>query len=73
MFKINKFKRIYDLFQRRKMNILLIQEFEIIRELQVYFQKAFLLISIATHYIDDSDRIDMKRDTIMIINNKTII
>ena len=33
MFKINKFKRIYDLFQRRKMNILLIQKFEIIRKL----------------------------------------
>ena len=31
--KMNKFKRIYDLFQRRKVNILLIQEFEIIREL----------------------------------------
>ena len=33
MLKINKFKRIYDLFQRRKMNILLIQKFEIIRKL----------------------------------------
>ena len=31
--KMNKFKKIYDLFQRRKMNILLIQKFEIIREL----------------------------------------
>ena len=73
MLKINKFKRIYDLFQRRKLNILLIQEFEIIRKLQVYFQKAFPLISIITHYVDDSNRIDIKRDIIIIINNKTII
>ena len=33
MFKMNKFKKIYDLFQRRKVNILLIQKFEIIRKL----------------------------------------
>ena len=73
MFKMNKFKRIYDLFQRRKINILLIQKSEIIRELQVYFQKTFSLISIAAHYVDDSNRINMKRDAVMIINNKTII
>ena len=73
MLKINKFKRIYDLFQRCKMNILLIKEFEIIRKLQIYFQKAFSLISIATHYVNDSNRIDMRRDVIIIINNKTII
>ena len=73
VFKMNKFRRIYDLFQRRKMNILLIQKFEIIRELQAYFQKAFSLISIAAHYVDDSDRIDMRRDAVMIINNKTIV
>ena len=33
MLKMNKFKRIYNLFQRRKVNILLIQKFEIIKEL----------------------------------------
>ena len=33
IFKMNKFKRIYDLFQRHKVNILLIQKFEIIRKL----------------------------------------
>ena len=70
---MNKFKRIYDLFQRRKVNILLIQESEIIRKLQAYFQKAFSLISITAHYVDDSNQIDIRRDVIMIINNKTII
>ena len=73
MLKMNKFKKIYNLFQRRKMNILLIQKFEIIRELQVYFQKTFSLISIVTHYVNDSNRIDIKRDIVIIINNKTIV
>ena len=73
MLKMNKFKRIYDLFQRRKINILLIQKFEIIRELQVYFQKTFSLISIAAYYVDNLNRINMKRDIVMIINNKTTV
>ena len=33
----------------------------------------FSLISIAAHYVDDLNRIDMRRDAVMIINNKTII
>ena len=70
---MNKFKKMYNLFQRRKVNILLIQKFEITRKLQVYFQKTFSLISIAAHYVDNSNRINMKRDAIIIINNKTII
>ena len=55
------------------MNILLIQKFKITRELQIYFQKIFSLISIAAYYVDDSNRIDMRRDVVIIINNKTII
>ena len=61
------------MFQRRKVNILLVQEFEIIKELQIYFQKTFSLISIIAHYVNDLNRIDMRRDVIMIINNKTIV
>ena len=69
--KMDKFRRMYDLFQRCKVDILLIQESGITRELQAYFQEAFPLISIAAHYVDDPDRVGMGRGAAMIINNKT--
>ena len=73
MLKPDRFRYIYDILQRYKVDILLIQKFGISREIQTYYQKAFPLISITAHYIDDLNREDVERDTIVIINNKTTI
>ena len=71
--RMDKFRRMYDLFQRCKMDILLIQESGITRELQAYFQEAFPLISIAAHYVNDPGREGIGRGAAVIINNKTTV
>lgn len=40
--------------------------------MQIFYQKTFFRISITTHYIDDLNKIDLKRETTIIINNKII-